>query len=61
LLRGTCDKTRLLDILENFLLFDGDNNDVTKLMAKNHQFIGVNKVVNRAKNLSDLRHPSFAS
>ncbi len=55
LLRGTCDKTRLLDILENFLLFDGEGNDVTKLMAKNHQFIGVNKVVDRAKNLSDLK------
>ncbi len=55
LLRGTCDKTRLLDILENFLLFDGESNDVTKLMAKNHQYIGVNKVVDRARNLSDLK------
>ena len=55
LLRGTCDKTRLLDILENFLLFDGEGNDVTKLMAKNHQYIGVNKVVDRARNLSDLK------
>ncbi len=55
LLRGTCDKTRLLDILENFLLFDGEGNNVIKLMAKNHQFIGVNKVVERARNLSDLK------
>jgi len=55
LLRGTCDKTRLLDILENFLLFDGEGSDVTKLMAKNHQYIGVNKVVDRARNLSDLK------
>jgi len=55
LLRGTCDKTRLLDMLENFLLFDGEGDEVVKLMAKNHQYIGVNKVVERAKNLKDLK------
>ena len=55
LLRGTCDKTRLLDLLENFLLFDGSGDAVVKLMAKNHQYIGVNKVVERANNLHDLK------
>ncbi len=55
LLRGTCDKTRLLDLLENFLLFDGSGDEMVKLMAKNHQYIGVNKVVNRASNLQDLK------
>ncbi|NOQ63346.1 MAG: HsdR family type I site-specific deoxyribonuclease [Methyloprofundus sp.] len=55
LLRGTCAKTRLLDLVENFLLFDGEGDEVIKLMAKNHQYIGVNKVVARAKNLQDLK------
>lgn len=55
LLRGTCDKARLLDLLENFLLFDGEGDEVVKLMAKNHQYIGVNKVVERASNLQDLK------
>lgn len=55
LLRGTCDKTRLLDLFENFLLFDGEGDEGVKLMAKNHQYIGVNKVVNRANKLSDLK------
>lgn len=55
LLRGTCEKTRLLDLLENFLLFDGQGDEVVKLMAKNHQFIGVNKVVERARDLKDLK------
>ena len=41
LLRGTCDKTQLLDLFENFLLFDGEGDEVVKLMAKNHQYIGV--------------------
>lgn len=55
LLRGTCDKQRLMDLFENFLLFDGEGDAVVKLMAKNHQFIGVNKVVDNAKNIEDLK------
>ncbi|TWX71724.1 type I restriction endonuclease subunit R [Colwellia demingiae] len=55
ILRGTCDKTRLLDLFENFLLFDGEGDDVIKLMAKNHQFIGVNKVVDQTRNIEDLK------
>lgn len=55
LLHGICDKKRLLDILENFLLFDGSGDGVIKLMAKNHQYIGVNKVVDQARNLQDLK------
>jgi type I restriction enzyme R subunit len=55
ILRGTCEKNRLLDLFENFLLFDGEGDDVVKIMAKNHQFIGVNKVVDKAKNINDLK------
>ncbi|RKE86275.1 type I restriction endonuclease subunit R [Rhizobium sp. AG855] len=55
LLRGTCEPSRLLDIFENFLLFDGDGSDVVKIMAKNHQFIGVNKVVAQTSSLADLK------
>lgn len=55
MLRGTCEKGRLLDLFENFVLFDGEGDEVVKIMAKNHQFIGVNKVVEQAKNLEDLK------
>lgn len=55
MLRGTCDRARLLDLFENFLLFDGEGGDVVKIMAKNHQFIGVNKAVVQARNIEDLR------
>jgi len=55
ILRGTCEKNRLLDLFENFLLFDGEGDDIVKIMAKNHQFIGVNKVVEQAKNIQDLK------
>lgn len=55
MLRGTCDKRRLLDLFENFTLFDGEGEKTTKLMAKNHQYIGVNRVVEKARNLEDLK------
>lgn len=54
MLRGTCDKARLLDLFENFVLFDGEGEDLAKIMAKNHQFIGVNKVIEQAKNIEQL-------
>ena len=49
MLRGICAKENLMDIFENFLLFDDSGGDVVKIMAKNHQFIGVNKVIDKAK------------
>lgn len=54
MLRGTCAKHRLMDIFENFLLFDDSQGDVIKLMAKNHQYIGVNKVIDNVDNIEDL-------
>ncbi len=44
-----------MDIFENFLLFDDSGGDVVKIMAKNHQFIGVNKVINQAQNIEELK------
>lgn len=55
MLRGTCAPHRFMDIFENFLLFDDSGGEVTKLMAKNHQFIGVNKVIENARNIEDLQ------
>ena len=55
ILRGTCDKNRLLDIFENFLLFDDSHGKVVKLMAKNHQYIGVNKVIENVNDIEELQ------
>jgi len=55
MLRGTCAPHRLMDLFENFLLFDESRGDVVKLMAKNHQYIGVNKVIENVKNIGDLQ------
>lgn len=45
MLRGTCEKTRLLDLVENFCRFVDTKHGTTKLVARNHQFLGVNKAV----------------
>lgn len=54
ILKGTCDKNRLLDLVENFILFEGEGDNIRKLLAKNHQYLGVNKVVDKVNNLADL-------
>ena len=39
---GLCDKRKLLDYVENFIFF---YNDIAKIAAKNHQFLGVNNAI----------------
>ncbi|HRE57031.1 MAG TPA: type I restriction endonuclease subunit R, partial [Candidatus Kapabacteria bacterium] len=51
---GVCHKQRLLDILENFILFDNSLGKVVKLIARNHQFIGVNKAIENIKHKEEL-------
>ena len=45
LLGGTCERERLLDLIENFCRFVDTKGGTTKLVARNHQFLGVNKAV----------------
>ena len=55
MLRGTCDPARLMDLFENFLLFDRSGGDIVKLMAKNHQYLGVNRVIDNVRDIEDLQ------
>ncbi|MBI2634739.1 type I restriction endonuclease subunit R [Candidatus Peregrinibacteria bacterium] len=43
--KGTCEKKKFLDILENFILFDNPHGDIVKVLARNHQFLGVNGAI----------------
>lgn len=46
LLHGMLDKERLLDLVENFILFDDSRAGGTrKIVARNHQVLGVNRAV----------------
>jgi type I restriction enzyme R subunit len=45
MLRGTCDRTRLLDLVENFTLFSEHKAGLIKVLGQNHQFLGVNNAI----------------
>ncbi len=45
LVKGTCEKTRLLDLVENFTLFEEKGGKIRKVVAKNHQYLGVNNAI----------------
>ncbi|MFW9880730.1 MAG: type I restriction endonuclease subunit R, partial [Candidatus Thorarchaeota archaeon] len=43
--KGICEKNRFIDILENFILFTIKQGKQIKIIAKNHQYLGVNKAI----------------
>ena len=43
MLLGICCKQNFLDLFENFILFDKSNGNTTKILARNHQYLGVNE------------------
>jgi type I restriction enzyme, R subunit len=45
MLRGICDRTRLLDLVENFTLFSEHKAGLVKVLGQNHQFLGVNNAI----------------
>ncbi|WP_449416096.1 type I restriction endonuclease subunit R [Phormidium nigroviride] len=53
IIRGTCDKTQLLDIVENFTLFSEEQGNLIKLVAKNHQYLGVNNCLEAVQNIRE--------
>lgn len=55
LIRGTADKSHLIDLLENFTLFMDVSGGQIKIVAKNHQFLGVNNAIDALQGLGDNR------
>ena len=45
MLRGICKKKNFLDLLENFILYDHSGGHTAKILARNHQYLGVNEAV----------------
>ena len=45
MLRGICRKENFMDLLENFILYDHSDGRTVKIMARNHQYLGVNQAV----------------
>ncbi len=53
LLKGVCEKNNLLDLIENFILFDDSAGEPRKILAQNHQFLGVNRAVEAVCNRAE--------
>ena len=45
MLRGICKKENFLDLLENYILYDHSGGNTVKILARNHQYLGVNEAV----------------
>jgi type I restriction enzyme R subunit len=45
MIRGTCEKQKMVDLVENFILFDEGRGEPIKMLAKNHQYLGVNRAI----------------
>jgi len=54
-IRAAATPERLLDLVENFLIFQETNDGLIKMIAQNHQYLGVNKAVAAVGQLGDNR------
>lgn len=50
MLLGVCRKKNFIDLLENFIVYDHGNGRVAKIMARNHQYLGVNLAFSKYAN-----------
>jgi type I restriction enzyme R subunit len=51
MIRGICQPEHLLDIIENFTVFQEVRGGLIKLVAKNHQYLGVNNAIQALKEI----------
>lgn len=54
IIHGICDKGRLLDIFENYVIFDESMSDVRKIVPRYFQYYGVNRAFDRVIHRKDL-------
>lgn len=53
ILQVLCEPQRLLDVVENFILFMDVQGGLIKILAKNHQYLGVNNAIASLKGIED--------
>ncbi|MCH8993128.1 MAG: DEAD/DEAH box helicase, partial [Acidobacteria bacterium] len=53
MVRGTCDKDRLLDIVENFTVFMEAPGGLIKILGMNHQYLGVSRAIEAVDQISE--------
>ena len=53
ILQALCTSKRLLDVVENFILFMEAQGGLIKILAKNHQYLGVNNTIKSLQEVED--------
>ncbi|RKU22194.1 DEAD/DEAH box helicase [Candidatus Poribacteria bacterium] len=53
ILHALCTPERLLDVVENFILFMEAQGGLIKILAKNHQYLGVNNTIESLKRIEN--------
>jgi len=56
MLRGTCEKNRLMDLVENFTLFSEHKAGLVKIIGQNHQYLGVNNAIASMLKARQMKH-----
>lgn len=55
LLKGVFAKRNLIDLFENFIVFDDSSGDLVKILGRNHQFLGVNRAIDAVRTRKQKR------
>jgi type I restriction enzyme, R subunit len=58
MIRGMCTRERLLDIVGNFTVFQELPGGLVKLVARNHQYLGVNNALARLQEIRNASYPA---
>lgn len=53
IIRAACQKEHFLDLIENFTLYSEAKGETSKLVAKNHQFLGVNRAIRAVQDIKE--------
>lgn len=53
IIKGICEKNKFIDLLENFIFYQDTGGSVTKIIAKNHQYLGVNNAIESFKKIKE--------
>ncbi|MFQ5400057.1 MAG: type I restriction endonuclease subunit R [Anaerolineae bacterium] len=53
MVRAACTPDRLLDLVENFTLFNKGRGETAKIIAKNHQYLGVNNALAAVRHIKE--------
>lgn len=53
MLRGTCEPSRFLDLVESFILFEEARGGLRKIVAKYHQVLGVNRAIEAVRHIAE--------